>query len=511
MDFEFKRKEKNELVIILFIIFTILLAHHLHIGMYYDDFGNASLSYHYDSSLIKGTNYTAYELLSWCKNIYLTWSGRVLYAIFLILLTKHSIHCFMVVQALVITSIFIAMYRIVRRFCSKTKWTVGLCIFFFCLYNLMTGDGVYWGMYWASASVLYLWPILPFLIGVEIYSFSRDNISCKTYIKMLIVIPLITLSQEQIGGAWVVFVICLLLCKMFVEKQKILKYDIFVVVWSLFSFLLIFVAPGNWVRMDSNTDFSNLSIIGKMKLNFPILLMVLNGKGFLCLNILLGISGIVIVLILAKKQMNKLYWIFMLGIVPYIFACLKTLVMLLLTRCYITDNLNNISYIVYLLTMCLLLFLYCKKEQTFSIFSLMVAAVASVACLLISPSIASRSCIPYYFCCVILISLVLYKYLYGGYNKIMKMGLLVMIMLFCFLGVLNFCIIYKGYRENAYIEKYNERILRNWDVSEKNIYLKKYANDTWRGPAPYDAGFEGFDIWIREYYDISSDVNLIYE
>ncbi len=45
--------------IVLFLLFIMyVIAHHRHVGMYFDDFGNASLSYGYSNPDVHGTNYT---------------------------------------------------------------------------------------------------------------------------------------------------------------------------------------------------------------------------------------------------------------------------------------------------------------------------------------------------------------------------------------------------------------------------------------------------------------------
>lgn len=97
------------------------------VGMYYDDFGNASLSYGYDSSQIAGTNYSMKDLYMWAKYIYFNWGGRIIYALMLIPLLKNEI--------------------------------------------------LTMGMYWASASVLYVWPVLFFILLILHYGNLKKKIN----------------------------------------------------------------------------------------------------------------------------------------------------------------------------------------------------------------------------------------------------------------------------------------------------------------------------------------------
>ena len=70
----FMHRNMEYILMICFFAFYLFMQHRL-VGMYYDDFGNASLSYGYDSSSIIGTNYTIMDLAKWSKFIYLNWGG----------------------------------------------------------------------------------------------------------------------------------------------------------------------------------------------------------------------------------------------------------------------------------------------------------------------------------------------------------------------------------------------------------------------------------------------------
>ena len=150
---------KNKFVISLFFIIFILLAfQHSVISMYFDDYGNASLSYSYWVSNVDGTNYTIPQLLEWAGHIYNNWGGRIFYAIFFIIpLLKHGIKAYMFVQTFVITGIIFFMYKIIKYYKSKKQKYLSIVpIILFILYTCIDLSYLRHGIYWASASVLYV-------------------------------------------------------------------------------------------------------------------------------------------------------------------------------------------------------------------------------------------------------------------------------------------------------------------------------------------------------------------
>ena len=96
--------KKNKFTISIFVIIFLLFYFISDvITMYFDDYGNASLSYGYLVENVPGTNYTITQLLEWAKFIYNNWGGRIFYAIvFIIPLLKHGIKAYMFIQSFVL-------------------------------------------------------------------------------------------------------------------------------------------------------------------------------------------------------------------------------------------------------------------------------------------------------------------------------------------------------------------------------------------------------------------------
>lgn len=513
---EIKQERKKVWVISIFVLWGIILVmQHRLIGMYFDDFGNASLSYGIDSSSIAGTDYTFKDLMNWAKFIYYNWGGRILYALIMIPMMKNSVFPFMLFQAVILLGIFIVMYKIVKRYCQFSHEPVvvaGLIL----MYGLLSGTVVNWGLYWASASVLYLLPILPFLLCTEVYNKAEMNInqnnvmSGKYYIYLAVLIPLITLSQEQVGGGFLVWVIFRILFSHIKEEKKYLKLDLFMLIWSLITFLIFFCAPGNWARLDSNTEFAELSLLEKMQHNLPTLVYVLDESGFFYINILLWLSGICMLWMLAKKKKNWAQLVLLLGILPYGFRLFNIEMIRMFGQSIPDFGISQMTFILFLFSMFFIMLMFFYERKHLDFMALMIAAVASVGCLLISPSMATRSCIPYIFVCMIFVGIVGYTFWCENRNLVLRITCIVVVCLFAGKSVVNLCKIYQGYEENYYAEKYNFEKLKNYDGVDKTIGLLKYKNDIYRAPAPYDEGFEFCEYWMREYFDIPMDVEFVW-
>ena len=173
----YRNLSKKQLIIFfLFVIYSIFLfSQYRLVGMYYDDFGNASLSYGYDAQIV-GTNYTIKDLLQWAGYIYMNWGGRIIYALMLIPLLKTGSHLFMMIQVIIIILTLIVMYFIAKKIADETNGIL-IIISFALIYGLLQGDILTQGFYWASASVLYVWPMLPFMLTILLYGMIEKRIA----------------------------------------------------------------------------------------------------------------------------------------------------------------------------------------------------------------------------------------------------------------------------------------------------------------------------------------------
>lgn len=497
----FMHRNMEYILMICFFAFYLFMQHRL-VGMYYDDFGNASLSYGYDSSSIIGTNYTIMDLAKWSKFIYLNWGGRVIYALMLIPLLKTGAHVYMTIQVLIIVLTYMAMTEIARRYSSQKENKLRILIVMMIVYLILQGHIFSMGVYWASASCLYVWPLLPLMITIVIYLKVREIIeehkrcSFKDWWPLLITIPLVTLSQEQLGGTINVLFVVYLVIDYIKKKKYFLKLDLGVLGYCILTFMLFLIAPGNWVRMDSNAEYASLNIFEKIKYSCPRVLSLMTDSGMRYFNLLLIIAGILVVMEIRKRHNTIYIVVSSMAIIPYMIVDIIDIY----NTNIIGMNIRNICFVIFLIDMFFLLCNYFNDRNNVEFMAIAIAAVASVFCLIVSPSFAMRSCIPYVFHCMIMVAIIV-----NNEFRIIAKG---SILAFGLFGVINASRIYKGYEDNYYMDNLNYDILSNYDGTSDCIYLLRYSNYVYRAQMSCDEGFEGIDYWIKEYFNIPQSTRI---
>lgn len=73
----YNRLLNEKIVVFIFIMILVFIGiQHSVISMYFDDYGNASLSYGKVIENVEGTDYTFSQLLEWAKFIYNNWGRK---------------------------------------------------------------------------------------------------------------------------------------------------------------------------------------------------------------------------------------------------------------------------------------------------------------------------------------------------------------------------------------------------------------------------------------------------
>ena len=499
---------KNKFTLLLFFVIFILLGlQHSVISMYFDDYGNASLSYSYWVPNVNGTNYNISQLLEWAEHIYNGWGGRILYAIlFIIPLLRHGIKAYMIAQTFVITGIIFFMYKIIKHYSKKEKYLSVLPAILFVLYTCIDIIYLRHGIYWASASVLYVWPILPFLALLYYYIKICDNIKKNIKFNKLISTVIIillsfltTFSQEQIGVGLLGFIILYIILHHLKQFKKYLIVDLPLLITTIISYIILFIAPGNWVRMKSNTEFAKLSLFEKVRLNYcGTLKNIFLDK----MNVFMYILCFLMIYMIYKivkntKSKNK-----RILIIPLLISILQIILMYFNLKFY-----NNILFIItsslWLLSFFIISIMYFKNNKIMEFTSFEAAAVGTIFCLVLSPTIGGRTGIPYIFFIILIISKLIIDVLND--NKVIKtIGILVMLYL-SIIGGKNYINVYLGYNSNHVIMQLNDQILKNYKSGDV-IELYKVKNTMYGSTQSYEE--PSMNFWIKEYYDIPQNVTF---
>lgn len=511
-----KLKENLPFILIFTLLFICLFFMHHLISMYYDDFGNASLSYNqgknelYNEVLhhINGTNYSFHDLITWCKMIYNSWGGRIIYAaLILIPLLKYGVVVYMFLQSAVLTLIIYFIYKIVT-FITKEKNSIIPWILFI-LYLLIDIAYLRSGIYWSSASILYIWPLLPLFAFIYLFMKLSEKIRMNEKVNYYLYLPILLIlnffavfSQEQIGTSLMVFIILYIAFEHRKEFKKYLKLDIPNVIVAVVGYLLLILAPGNYARMNVSGDFANLNIIEKVLRNTPLLLEEMFAY---YVRIFMIIFTIVFLICLWKnrnklKISNKVIAWSTIGFLLFTVICFvvyKTGIKLFAFYGFI--------WIIYIGVWILIYGIQLKKQ---SIIYLSLAGCSSLFCLVCSPALGDRTNLPFIFYMFLLIAIFSGEF-YKNIKSSTKMIFIIAMLPFLLCGIGNYYKIYKGYLGNYSIEKLNFSILKNYDEGE-TIILYKYRNSSYGAMRSYDSmeDKELIEHWMKKYFNIPEEVKI---
>lgn len=491
--------------------FVLLLMQHLTLDIFYDDYANAALCYGNVIEGVEGTDYTGSQLWEWVKWCYMNWGGRVLYAaLFLIPLMKNSATAYMVVQVFVILLLIYLLYKMVC-FYTEQKHSVLTVVILFILYGLIGRDIHVQGTYWASASILYIWPLVPTFWVLFAFAFLQKRLKNNQPVNIPVCMPFILIptffaafSQEQTGLALLISLFLLIAIGQGKEWKKFRKLNEPVLFTAFVSYILLFAAPGNYARLETN-EFSELSFFEKIANNMPPILDLFFSNGFLWINLVVCLLICAMAVMLFMKNKKKYF-------ISIPLSLCNTLGLVSLEKITLPDMLRNcfeMEFLIYLALICGFYFYETKRSE---LMALVIGGAASVFCLLMSPAIQHRSYLEYMFIVFVVIAivaidvrkelkhLILGRYLY-----------MVVVLMYALKSITMFSSLYNGYYENSFSLKYNHKVLSAYDGNQTEINLLKCKNDICRLQMPYDEGFEYIDFWLREYYNIPSSVDLIWE
>ena len=485
------------------------------IAMYFDDFGNASLSYSYTVPNVSGTNYNSSQLLEWAGQIYNHFGGRIFCAIaFIIPLLKNGIGAYMFVQSLILTGIIFFIYKIIKFYSKDNKYISLIPIIAFLLYCLIDMSYLRHGIYWASASVLYVWPLLPFFSLIYLYINVCEKIKKEKkynrigiHIVLCLLSFLTSFSQEQFGIGLLCFEISFILFHHLKKIKSYISIDIPLLVTTIVSYLFLFLAPGNWQRMlEKNLEFSNMSIIEKISTNFP---NFIKNLFFNEIHIFIYIMCMLVFFmsyrIIIYKKDSKIKRIFF--IVP---ALLVNLYIIFQVYLYNENHFHQTIFLIlgsiWFINLFVLSIIYFSIKKKIEFCSLLVGGFSSILCLLMSPVLGGRTYLPFIFFAILFITKILHDILND--SKFLKFIFALFFVFLLRLSIINYYTIYQGYRDNYSIHKLNDSILRNYNKNSNDNKIELYkVENVWYGSTmSYEE--PSMDYWIKEYYDLPQSVQF---
>lgn len=516
-------------IALVFLIFLII--QHQFLYMYHDDYGYASLSYAYLVEGASGTNYSLGQVFEFLNGHYQIWGGRILFFFFeIILLGYTGLTGYRIVQVLAIFGIFFCLYKIMHKILGEKveRWKLALvCMILYGIIEIMTFRS---GIFWITAAVLYVIPILFLFIYIYMYMFkikgNEANTKAKNILYMCIMgvcIFLATFSQEQVGVASLMFVLIYTVYNA-IKNKKVSRLDIVMSIIAIIGFTILMVAPGNELRKEHPTsiEFYQKPFIER---TFQGIKSTIEGN-FGADNKIFGLLFFSTVLIASVQNIRKKIGIKWINYVSLLSTTGISMLMLIKAEgyfSYLYSMVQQHKYILAIAILCTLLqllliaysitiYLWNKKQE--GLINIFYCAIISQGVMIVAPYFASRSSIIFeiLYCCIAL------KIIGDVYKEKNAKQIVTCLMIpFLCICLLNMITITKGYYENSKVNYENNQKLQAVSEQIKNgeniteVTLKELPNILYSGEQPYTEGNDYIKYYMRQYYNLPEDFVINYE
>lgn len=513
-----KQISKYKIPLIFGIFFLLVLFQHQFLHLYHDDYGYASLSYAYNLEGANGHSNSLTQIIQFLGGHYNVWGGRILFFLIECIILNLSLPLFRIVQSIIITLIFYLVYKITYMIIKKHKEKIALLS---CTcYGLIQFQTFKSGIFWVTASVLYVFPVL--FMFLFIYFHNRKTEKKNNIIKnilLCITIFFATFSQEQTAIAMLIYIIGMIGYK-FITTKKIEKENIFYLISSLCGFAILMLSPGNAHRMERDS-FYQLGLLGKLTRSIPDILANIYGKYdriIIFLVIIVSIGSVYKLLTNKKYNSNKkinflLSTILISDIVMAFISLFEYDGYYWNVLMFTSSKALTILLIIFqtlLLFIPIFIYLYHKKQPILII--LLFAAICSQGVMIITSYYPLRSMLIFDF----IFFIIFIEFFFDITNNI-KISNYLLIIPLLFVGLFNYYYTTDGFYTNHKVNIANDKKLckiaeeiKNGKKVEK-ITLKKMKNDWFAGEMPYHENFDYIATYIKNYYKLPQNIKLEYK
>ncbi len=499
-----KNKIKNNMMLILFGVFTVLIyLQHQFVYMYFDDFGYASLSYGY-SGWDGGMNFSVIDVLKFLLWQYFNWGGRVIPFFFEIVSLKIGLGFIRIVQTVIICTINFILFQMLK---GKDQFNnLMVVVLLFSFYAGMGLETLRNGVYWFTASVLYLWPLLFFFLAVYLYEKVEKLSALSVCVTILFFFA--AFSYEQIAVMVVVYVLVKTVYET-LRNRKIERYRVIILGGAICGAMLELLAPGNFARSknESYTEFYNTPFLKRTCTNLCRVLDINIGKDNYLLALSIGIAVAIIAVFLWQKRKISFRLFIQDGILIGILTILYAVSFLGIIN---NDIIRFFGYgVLAILFIIHAVAYFIAKGKSWMIW-LLLAGLCSQGMMIFSPTIPERCAIPFAFVLHFLLTYIFVEGIDGAKRKYFVPVFTIVIVL----SWINFFGIMNGYYENSQINEMNhyelleksKRIQLGEDC--KRILLYKLNDDRYASDMPYQQDY--MEYWWKRYYSIPQEVNFIW-
>ncbi len=498
--FEMKNNKTYKVILHIFwlLVFLYIIIQHAFVWMYFDDYGYASITYLGNQfNPNGGTNFSIVELVSFLKYHYYNWGGRVVGFFFEIICLKHSIWFMRIVQSIIVFAMILCGTKSVCIRLKKNELLVG--IVFTGMYLLLGLSTLNWGVYWFTASVLYVWSVGFWVVGIFFHIRYENNNTIGNYISYLLFISLAAIIHEQTSVAVIMYVVAVEILNILEGKKSLLCFLNLSV--PTVCGLICILAPGNFVRSVGYEDFNSMTVYEKAMHNLPTILHM-NFDDSYAMTLIYMIVFVLFVLNVSKYVNNSRKTIFILFYVMIDIAFFLTRNGFLLTKYQL------IIEIVWAITFScnILVYYYIEKHKYF--FAMYLGGLLSQGMLLVAPQLNYRVRIIFAIVLIVISTDIITTTVensWGIYSIIAPITILL-------IGIILSSRVTYGYYLNNSINIYNDNQLRiaSREIQEgtniEKIVLKKLFDDRYACVMPYQEGFEGGQVWMKYYYEIPQNI-----
>lgn len=515
---EMKKEVKIGVGLVFLAFYVFLVMQFGKVFVYYDDFGYLSLSYGNTVPEVVGSDYNLAQLLTFMGKHYFYSNGRLFYLFLFGFL--NMIGGLTAVQAFMATSvlaILILAYYVVMRHIKPEGWRPVLLAAFICLLYGTIGILIQrLGTYWYAASFLYVVPVVTFLVLAVLY-FETAEEEPETWKKTVCIVLAFfaAFSQEE----WLVAVIgyiCMVIAYKTWKKRRVCAYDFGTLGAAVAGALPILTSPAVKMRMDNNSEFSNLPFVQKVLTNLKNLINLFfssDNQNYLAI-LLLALMALGVYMIWRKMRLqafNIAYLAFSAAITVYLFLKLNR---------HVLGPGGHSWAMVWILFLYLIVtavqvirILYDRNQVLMGM--IFISAVLTLACLVVVPELPQRVLLPF-----IYLSYTLLGYLFCLIlleRKSVVWGAAALVVLAA-VSIPNLKNIYRGYSINYEVLMYNDGVIRDAvsrirQGGEEITEIPLYQNPDRLCSCEmvYDENFKYMIYWMGEYYDLPSEVELKYE
>lgn len=474
----------------LFLVFGLfLLLQHWQIFPYHDDWGYAVLSYVTEQTGFVGQHFSQVQLLRFLYDEYMQWSPRFMAFFIQINLFKVGLDAVRLAQVAVLLGLLALSARIVT---SRIRHPlIGLGILFFLTWPSFITVG---GLYWFSASIAYVWGIIPLLMGAW-WLRQDETLSWRS----VLCLSLAALFQEQMAVAVLGLVVTFLGARWLAGALVFAKPLWWRCVPILMASGLVVLSPGNFARK-SHSSYGDDSLLGIIGHNASRIGELIAGSSSGALAWCLFLAGVCMLSWRYLRDTGK----------STRFSILTLLVVLIVTLGLAQLQPVTAVLAVWLIWALLLLRLALRSIIETVILSLLLAALSSLVLLLLAPSVSGRSLLIFYVLMLAPLLHAMHNFATDTHHRAILATVMLSVLPF---AIIDTTTVFQGYAQNRPVHQLNDARLRvlSHDIrtghnAPDTVVLYKLPADRYAETMPYQRPL--IEHWMKKYYGLPPDLEF---